>query len=451
MQTEFLASPAFEAFFGGAAGPGKSSALLMGSLRFLEEPSYRALLLRRTFPELQRSLIDRSRLWFTRAGGTYREDKHVWTFPSGAMVEFGHLEYAHSVHAYQSAEYQYIGFDELTSFLKSQYVYMLSRARSSAGIPVRIRSASNPGGVGHDWVMKRWAPWLDKTAVKQARAGEVLHYVNAGDGEHWCEKDTPGALSRVFIPGRVTDNPHLIKNDPGYIDRLNGLDRVTRAQLLDGDWQARIEGALWNHELIEKHRITDDDYAKIRPIRLVVAVDPSGSAKRTADIAGISVDAIGECPCGSPGVQPHGFVLKDLSGRYSPRDMGERAISAYHHHRADRLVAEDNFGGKIIEDLVQLIDDRVAYKAVHASRGKIIRAEPIAALYEQGRIHHVGVHRELEAEMCGYTPLESTESPGRLDALVWGLTDLLLGEPLGDPRGIRTEGPSAHDREQDIF
>jgi predicted phage terminase large subunit-like protein len=124
----------------------------------------------------------------------------------------------------------------------------------------------------------------------------------------------------------------------------------------------------------------------------------------------------------------HGYVLEDLTGRYSPRDMGTKAVKAYWNHKCDRLVAEDNFGGKIIEDLVQLIDPRVAYRAVHASRGKIVRAEPVAALYEQGRVHHVGLHKELEDELCTYAPLTSTESPGRMDALVWALTDLMLGE-----------------------
>ncbi len=193
------------------------------------------------------------------------------------------------------------------------------------------------------------------------------------------------------------------------------------AEILDD-----VEGALWTHAIIDKTR-----KAAIGTMltRVVVAIDPSGSAKRTADEAGIVVAGIGKCNClGRNDV--HAFVLEDLTGRYSPRDMGEKAIGAYWKYNCDRLVAEDNFGGKIIEDLVRLIDKRVAYRAVHASRGKLVRAEPVAALYEQGRVHHVGLHKELEDEMCGYAPLVSTESPGRMDALVWALTDLMLGEPV---------------------
>jgi phage terminase large subunit-like protein len=225
--------------------------------------------------------------------------------------------------------------------------------------------------------------------------------------------------------GKTEDNrrnlaPEFIKS---IYDRYSGT-RLGR-QELNGEVLDDVEGALWNHTLIDNQR---------RPMppelrRVVVAVDPSGSAKRTADEAGIVVAGIGDCPCLGR-TEQHGFVLEDLTGRYSPRDMGKKAIDAYHKWEASRLVAEDNFGGKIIEDLVQLIDPRVAYKAVHASRGKIVRAEPVAALYEQGKVHHVGLFRELEDEMCVYAPLVSTESPGRMDALVWALTDLMLGEPL---------------------
>jgi phage terminase large subunit-like protein len=190
------------------------------------------------------------------------------------------------------------------------------------------------------------------------------------------------------------------------------------AELLDD-----VEGALWNHALIDKGRRTEPPMLS----RIVVGVDPSGSAKRTADEAGIVVAGMGPCSClGRPDI--HAFVLEDMTGRYSPNDMGRKAVDAYHRYRASRLVAEDNYGGVLIHDLIRLIDPRVAYKAVHATRGKLVRAEPVAALYEQGRVHHVGLWRELEDEMCSYAPLVSTESPGRLDALVWALTDLMLGE-----------------------
>lgn len=234
-------------------------------------------------------------------------------------------------------------------------------------------------------------------------------------------KDSGTAITR----GSTFDNAANLS--PNFIQSVRERYDGTRlgrqelyAEVLDD-----VEGALWNHTLIDSKRAKRDVIDSISFKRLVVAVDPSGSAKKEADEVGIVVAGIAECPvCGG---EVHGFVLEDLSGRYSPNDMGRKSVDAYHRWNADRLVAEDNFGGQIIADLIGLIDRTVAYRAVHASRGKIIRAEPIAALYESGRVHHVGMHAKLEDEMCTYTPVEP-KSPGRLDAVVWALTDLMLGE-----------------------
>jgi predicted phage terminase large subunit-like protein len=246
-QFQFLSSSAYELLYGGAAGGGKSEGLLMGALRHVDKPWYRALLLRRTFPELQRSLIERSKLWYEDIGGEYNEQKKLWRFPSGAVIEFGHLEYYRDVHQYQSAEYQFLGFDELTSFEERMYTYMLSRLRSAKGIPIRVRSCTNPGGEGHEWVFRRWAPWLDTRPEYEgprAKSNEVLFYRNTdGGGEEWTERG-PGALSRVFIGAKVQDNRHLMENDPEYVTRLGGLDLVTRLQLRDGNWLVKPAAGL---------------------------------------------------------------------------------------------------------------------------------------------------------------------------------------------------------------
>lgn len=230
--------------------------------------------------------------------------------------------------------------------------------------------------------------------------------------------------STVVTKGSTFDNaPNLAAP---FLDAIKAKYEGTRLgrQELYADMLEDVEGALWSYALIDKHRVSSSptDW-----VRRVVAVDPAGSAKSTADDAGIVVAGIAQCACKGTS-ELHAFVLEDVSDRYSPDEMGRRAIGAYYRHEADRLVAEDNFGGQIIHDLIALIDRRVAYKAVHASRGKIVRAEPVAALYEQGRVHHVGMLAKLEDELCQYTPLEP-KSPGRMDALVWALTDLMLGEP----------------------
>lgn len=264
-QSEALKSSVYELLFGGAAGGGKSVALLFGGLRFIDRAEYRAIYLRRTFPELEGSVIPLSKQWFPKLGGKYNESKHFWVFPSGAIYKFAHLEYEDSVTAHLSAEYQYIAFDELTTFTENQYRNMLGRARSSAGIPVRIRAGTNPGSEGHDWVQRRWVPWLgappgEKWDGQTAKPFQALWYINTeSDGEKYIteieaaemlaawkaapEEDRglkyPLPLSRTFIPARIQDNPKLLRSDPAYIQRLQGLDPIRRDQLLKGDWNAR--------------------------------------------------------------------------------------------------------------------------------------------------------------------------------------------------------------------
>jgi len=250
-----LASSSYEALFGGAAGGGKSDALLMGALACVEQPRYTAILFRRTFPELEKKLIPRSLELFRLAypGARYNEEKRFWRFPSGAKIYFGHLEHEKDVYQHQSAEYQYIAFDELTSFTEKQYVYLLSRARSSTGVPIQIRAATNPGGEGHEWVFRRWAPWLDRDCPARAGPGRARWYLTESDGtDRWVSKGTPGALSRVFIPARLADNPTLVENDPDYATRLEGLDPVTRAQLRDGDWLIKpVSGQVFSRSWFE--------------------------------------------------------------------------------------------------------------------------------------------------------------------------------------------------------
>jgi phage terminase large subunit-like protein len=211
---------------------------------------------------------------------------------------------------------------------------------------------------------------------------------------------------------------------PAYLTQILAKYEGTRLgrQELDGELLDAVEGALWSHELIDNARLRSAPTLR----RIVVAVDPAGSAKKTADETGIVVAGVGECFCkGGEKPEMHGFVLEDLSGKYSPEEMARKAVGAYRARKADRIVAEDNFGGQIIADLVGLVDRTASYKAVHASRGKIVRAEPVAALYEQGKVHHIGGLPKLEDELCTYTPLVPT-SPGRLDALVWAMTDLMV-------------------------
>ncbi len=175
-----------------------------------------------------------------------------------------------------------------------------------------------------------------------------------------------------------------------------------------------VEGALWNVNMIESQRLPEGTDIELQQI--VVGIDPAVTSGEKADETGIVVAGKDH--------QGHFYILEDLSGRHSPDKWCRIAVRAFYEWEADRIVAEVNNGGDLVERLLRTIDDTVPYRAVRATRGKILRAEPIAALYEQGRCHHIGFYEELEAQMCTYTGLSKEASPDRLDALVWSLFEL---------------------------
>ena len=180
------------------------------------------------------------------------------------------------------------------------------------------------------------------------------------------------------------------------------------AEILDD-----IQGALWSYRGIEKTRIKRDDLPDLQ--RIVVAIDPAVTNTEESDETGIIVAGVSH--------NNRYYVIDDVSGRMSPDGWGRLAIDMFYKYQADRIVAEVNNGGDLVERLLRNIDDTVPYTPVRASRGKLVRAEPIAALYEQEKVCHVGLFRELEDQLCSYSAT-SAKSPDRLDALVWALTEL---------------------------
>lgn len=214
-QWAFLLLDDFEAFYGGAAGGGKSDALLMGALQYVDMPGYSAGLFRRSYGELSKpgAIMARSHEWLANTDAAWNAQEHQWRFPSGATITFGHVQYEQTVYTYQSAEYQYMGFDELTTFTETQYTFLLSRLRRLAGvqIPIRARGASNPGGIGHEWVKRR--------------------FVN------------PGHADRPFIPARLEDNPYLDQEE--YDRALAQLPPVLRAKIREGDWEVTGGGIVF--------------------------------------------------------------------------------------------------------------------------------------------------------------------------------------------------------------
>jgi Terminase RNaseH-like domain len=201
------------------------------------------------------------------------------------------------------------------------------------------------------------------------------------------------------------------------IVELNGIHNFRREYPATPEeaFSAEVPGALWKRSQIDNLRILG---GHPELVRVVVAVDPSGGDKERNDEVGLIVVGID--------AQKHGFVLADHSGRYSPETWASKAVALYRQFKADRIVAEANFGGQMVESTIRVVGPNVPVKLVHASRGKQARAEPVAALYEQGKMHHCGTFIGLEDEMVTWVPLTSTDSPNRVDALVWAATELLV-------------------------
>ena len=217
--------------YGGAAGGGKSDALVIEALRQVDIPNYKGIIFRKTFPQC-RELIAKSMNYYKRCHpkAKYNASQHCWTFPSGAKIYFGSLPNVNSMYNYQGHAYDFVAFDELTHFTHEEYTYLLSRNRPEGpGTRVYTRSTCNPGGVGHGWVKERF--------ITPAPPMTVL----------WDEAEVKGETlrrSRIFVPSSVTDNPALLENDPNYITNLALLPEAQRNALLYGDWDS-FEGQVF--------------------------------------------------------------------------------------------------------------------------------------------------------------------------------------------------------------
>ena len=216
-----------------------------------------------------------------------------------------------------------------------------------------------------------------------------------------------------------------------------GLQEIY-ARILDDN-----PNALWQRGNIDEHRVMK---APVELERIVVAIDPAVTSNADSDETGIVVAARGRERLPDGDSVSHFYVLADCSLRDTPEQWGRRAVAAYNEINADRIVGEVNNGGDLVETVLRNIDRNISYTAVRASRGKTTRAEPVAALYEQGRVHHVGTLGALEDQLCDYDPAVSEKSPDRMDALVWAITELMDDGPssmldfmAGEARKARAE------------
>jgi PBSX family phage terminase large subunit len=253
----------------------------------------------------------------------------------------------------------------------------------------RIIGILNPTFKGH-WVYKRFFSRLPKENFNGTFDGCTYIYTSY-----------------------LTNRENLAASFIEQANRVKAQNVLRYKHLFLGSWLDDADGLLWNRAMIERQRID-----KAPPLtRVVVAIDPAGTATATSDETGIVVVGLaGE----------HGYVIEDLSGKYSPLQWATIAVNAAKSHGASAIVAEKNQGHDMVEAVIRQVDKTIRVKLVTATKGKAVRAEPIYSMYEQGRVWHVGQHPVLELQMVTFNPEENADSPDRVDALVWGLTDLML-------------------------
>ena len=229
-QMAFINATQDEVLFGGAAGGGKSYGQIVDTLIFaLKYKGSKQLILRRTYPELEKSIIRTALGLYPQSAYKYSTSKHTITFENGSFLDFGYCDSENDVYRYQSAEYDVVRFDELTHFTEHMYLYLISRVRGANGYPKQVKSSTNPGGLGHGWVKARF---ID---------------IGAPDTPHKAKNGT-----RIFLPSKVQDNKFLMQSDPDYIKRLRNLSKRDRRALLDGDWDI-FDGQYFTEWKREKH------------------------------------------------------------------------------------------------------------------------------------------------------------------------------------------------------
>jgi hypothetical protein len=307
-QTQFFESKADIVIFGGAAGGGKSFALVVEPLRRINRGGFRGGIFRRTYPQLkgQGGVWDECQELYRACGAKLRQGQDLdATFPSGANVAFLHLQHEKTKYEYQGHQFTYLGFDELTHFTQSQFFYMLSRNRSCCGIKPYVRATCNPDA--GSWVADFIAWWIDpQTGLPiHDRIGKLRYFVREDDTLHWAddredlvdqfpEYAADDILSVTFIPASLDNNPSLQQRDPGYRARLKALSRIERERLLHGNWKA-AEGSQIDDAWIRRFDCIDDhfefvfqDHQYRLPMALarrIATIDTAGTSKERAATA----------------------------------------------------------------------------------------------------------------------------------------------------------------------
>src|SRR3984957_6779170 len=337
------------------------------------------------------------RLWFPHEKLTQHRTDGYFSLGNKSEIWIAGLDDQERVEKILGKEYATIFLNECSQIPYSSVLVALTRLAQVAG---DLRQAAyydlNPTSKGH------WTNIL---------FGEKCDPISR------LPLDDPDNYERMFLNPR--DNADNLSAD--YLKSLERLPERQRKRFFEGVYIDDLDGALFSYEMIARTRVTD--LPKADRQRVVVAVDPSGASSRDderADEIGIVVAA--------RGADGHAYVLADRSLRDAPAAWGRVAVQAYHDFDADRIVAEENFGGEMVRFVIRAADPNLSVHMISASRGKVLRAEPVSALYEQGVVHHVGRFAVLEDQLCAFTTAgyRGEGSPDHADALVFAVTELML-------------------------
>lgn len=297
-----------------------------------------------------------------------------------------------------------------------------------SGAVATLFSAEEPDRLRGPQFDLAWADEVGAWIEPQATWDMLMFGLRLGKHPRWLATTTPRPIKLLKAllarEGRdvVVTRGSTFENEanlaPTFLQALRDRYEGTRLgrQEIHAELLSDTPGALWHLDWLDRDRVT----APPELLRIVVAIDPAVSNNEGSDETGIVVAGVA--------ADKHVYVLEDASGKYAPHEWAAKAIDAYRCHKADRIIAEINNGGAMVEATIRALDPNVSFKSVHASRGKVVRAEPIAALYEQRKVHHVGNFSVLEDQLCAFTSDFDRSrvgySPDRVDALVWAATEL---------------------------
>lgn len=428
-----LASPARNVMLRGGSRSGKTFLLVRAIIqRAINAPASRHVIFRFRFNHAKTSIWADTmpkvlKLCFPGLRARFDKTDFYLDLPNGSQVWIAGLDDKERVEKILGAEYATLYFNESSQIPWGSIETAMSRLAQKCALDPAIAAAT---GRTH----------LALKAYFDCNPPSKLHW----SYQLFRSKMKPGTKEPVANPDdyaemKVNPSDNADNLPAEYFEVLASMSAAKRLRFEAGEWASEVNGALWTLEDreteggvipgLERFRATPaaDDQAVIYNgativmQRIVVAVDPSGTkGDGNGDDVGIVVAGLG--------VDGRGYVFEDATCNLSPEGWGRRAVERYQRWGADRIVGEKNYGGDMVRAIVQTADKTVPFKPVDATRGKVVRAEPIAALYEQGRVSHVGSFADLEDQMCNFTAsgYVGDGSPDRADALVWALTELML-------------------------